>query len=422
MSHEHDSVDQPEARSLPRWAQVGIALLLMGGVAGGAYWYEEHHARTTQAAAAVNPRPARPEPGALVLTAAQLATVAVEPVEPRPFHDEIVTEGKIVVDEDRTTPIFSPYSGRVITLFAKPGQQIKAGQPLFSIQATEMVQAQNEFLAGINALNKAKSQLGLAQIVERRQGELYQAKAVALKEWQTAQNDLTAAQNDLKTAEVSLEAVRNRLRILGKSDQEITTFLQKGLLNPETVINAPIGGTIIQRKVGPGQYVNSGAGDPAFTIGDLSRIWLIASAREADAPRISLGQRVAFKVLAHPDRTFEGQVTYVAAAVDPGTRRILVRAEIDNRENLLKPEMYANVRMVSGEERTSPSVPRDAVIYEGDEARVWAMGSDNSVRIRRIKPGAVSGAYLEVVEGLSAGERIITKGSLFIDRVANGEG
>lgn len=424
MSDAHpSSIEQIRPWSLPRWAQVLVVLALTGAMGGAAYWYQDHHARTTQAAAAVNPRPARPEPepGALVLTPVQLATIGAEPVEQRAFHDEIATEGKIVVDDDRATPIFSPYSGRVINLFAKPGQQIKAGQPLFSLQATEMVQAQNDFLAGIAAMNKAKSQLGLAQIVERRQAELYQAKAIALKEWQTAQNDLTGAQNDLKTAEVSLEAARNRLRILGKTDQEITTFQQKGLLNPETVINAPIAGTIIQRKVGPGQYVSSGAGDPAFTIGDLTRIWLIAQVREADAPRIALGQRIEFKVLALPNRTFTGPVTYIAASVDPGTRRILVRAEIDNHEDLLKPEMFASVRLTSGGERSLPSIPKDAVIYEGDEARVWVM-RDDTVRMRRIKPGIVNGPYLEVLDGLSVGERVVTRGSLFIDRIANAEG
>ena len=426
MSHDHpSSIEQIRPWSLPRWAQFLIVLVLLGGMAGAAYWYERVRAsHAAAAAAAVNPKPARPEParGTLVLTPVQLATVTVEPVQPRAFHDEIATEGKIVVDDDRTTPIFSPYSGRVISLFAKPGQQIKAGQPLFSLQATEMVQAQNDLLAAISGVNKSRSQLGLAQIVERRQAELYQGKAIALKEWQTAQNELTAAQNDLKIAEVSLEAARNRLRILGKTDQEIATFQQKGVLNPETVINAPIGGTIIQRKIGPGQYVSSGSGDPAFTIGDLSRIWLIANVREADVSRLAIGQRIEFKVLALPDRTFAGPVTYISSTVDPGTRRILVRAEIDNRQDLLKPEMFASVRLTSGADRQRPSVPKDAVIYEGDGARVWVMHDDNSVQIRQIKAGIVNGDYLEVLDGLRVGEKVVTRGSLFIDRVANGEG
>src|SRR5215475_6783322 len=134
------------------------------------------------------------------------ATLTIETVEQRPFRTERATEGKIAVDEDRSTPIFSPYAGRVTKLLARPGDSVAAGQPLFTIEATDMVQAQNDFIAAISGLNKARSQLNLAQIVERRNKDLYEGKAVALKEWQQAQNDLTAAQNDLRSGESALEA------------------------------------------------------------------------------------------------------------------------------------------------------------------------------------------------------------------------
>ena len=422
MSDHSDPPDQFDPTALPRFMQVAIAILMVGAVGVGTLWYSRAHS-VGLSESAEKPQPARIERGrAYVLTPGQLAAVTIEAVEQRSFNDEIATEGKILVDEDRTTPIFSPYSGRVVMLFAKPGQRIEVGAPLFSIQATEMVQAQNDFLAGLSALNKSRSQLGLAQIVEKRQRELHEARAIALKEWQVAQNELTAAQNDLRTAEVALEAVRNRLRILGKSDKEITVFQEKGLISPETTINAPIGGTITQRKIGPGQFVNSGASDPAFIIGDLSRVWLIAHVRETDAPKIALGQRVRFRVLALPERKFEAQINYIAASVDPTTRRILVRAEIDNRDDALKPEMYASVRLISARETASPSVPKAAVIYEGEEARVWVLSDDDSVQTRRIKPGIISGTNLQVLEGLKVGERLISKGNLFIDRVAGGEG
>jgi membrane fusion protein, heavy metal efflux system len=409
--------DELRPLSLSLWMQILSAAVVVIGVGLGTFWYGSAHSivigepREREA-----PRRARPA-GALVLTEAQLATITVEPVERRLFHDEIVTEGTIVVDEDRATPVFSPYAGRVIALFSKPGDRIAPGQPLFSIQAAEMVQAQNDFLAAVAALNKSRSQLALAQIVERRARTLVEARAAPLKELQAAENDLAGAQNDLRTAEVALEASRNRLRILGKTDQEIATFQQKGVITPETVINAPIEGTVVQRKVGPGQYVNAGSGDPAFIVGDLSRVWLIAHVRETDAPKIVLGQRIHFRVLAYPERFFVGQITYVAASVDPSTRRILVRAEIDNHDGVLKPEMYASVRLTSGREKESPAVPKAAVIYEGEEARVWVLHDDNSVESRRIQGGIVNGSSLQVFAGVSVGERIISKGNLFIDRL-----
>jgi len=346
------------------------------------------------------------------------ATLTIEPVEQRPFRTERATEGKIAVDEDRSTPIFSPYAGRVNKLLARPGDSVAAGQPLFTIEATDMVQAQNDFIAAVSGLNKARSQLNLAQIVERRNKDLYEGKAVALKEWQQSQNDLTAAQNDLRSAESALEAARNRLRILGRSDAEITEFQNTGRISAETPIYAPIAGTIVARKVGPGQYVNAGASDPVFVIGNLSTVWLVAFVRETDAAFVQAGQEVQFTVLAYPDRTFTARINYVAAGLDPATRRLLVRATIDNPDRLLKPEMYANVSIVTARDLAGVAVPREALIYEGSAVRVWVVHDDRTIELREIKTGLANGNMIQAIEGLRAGERVVTKGSLFIDRAA----
>ena len=167
-------------------------------------------------------------------TAAQWATLTVEPCQQKIFRSEYVTEGKIAVDEDRSTPIFSPYAGRVTKLFVKPGDVVTQGQTLFTVEATDMVQAQNDFISASTALNKARSTLNLAQINDKRQRLLYEGKAVPLKEVQQAQGTLDAAENDVRSADVALEASRNRLRILGKTDQEITEFQTKGTINPAT--------------------------------------------------------------------------------------------------------------------------------------------------------------------------------------------
>jgi len=352
-------------------------------------------------------------------TDGEWATLTIEAVEQRPFHTDRITEGKIAVDEDRSTPIFSPYAGRVTKLLARPGDSVTAGQPLFTVEATDMVQAQNDFIAAISALNKARSQLNLAQIVERRNKDLYEGKAVALKEWQQSQNDLTAAQNDLRSAESALEAARNRLRILGRSDAEITEFQNTGRISAETPIYAPIAGTIVQRKVGPGQYVNANASDPVFVIGDLSTVWLVAFVRETDAAFVHAGQEVQFTVLAYPDRTFTASLNYVGAGLDPATRRLMVRATIDNADRLLKPEMYANVSIVTAKDLAGIAVPREALIYEGSAVRVWVAHDDRTIELREIKTGLTNGNMIQAVEGLRAGERVVTRGSLFIDRAAS---
>jgi cobalt-zinc-cadmium efflux system membrane fusion protein len=359
--------------------------------------------------------------GVFYPTADQWATLTVEPVQRQVFRSERITEGKIAVDEDRSTPIFSPYAGRVLKLFVKPGDTVKVGDPLFTVQATDMVQAQNDFISAATGLNKARSALNLAQIIDKRQRLLYEGKAVPLKEAQNARAALDAAENDVRSAMVALEAARNRLGILGKTDQEITDFQEKGTIEPATLISAPIAGTIVQRKVGPGQYVGSGQTDPVFIIGDLSTVWVVGFIRETDAPIVRLGQRIYFTVLAYPDRSFPANISYVAAAFDPSTRRLLVRGTVNNADGLLKPEMFASVKILAGEGDNAIAVPRDAIIYEGDAVRVWAVrDTDNAIELRRIKVGLTNGKVVEIVEGLTPKDRVVTKGSLFIDRVAAG--
>jgi cobalt-zinc-cadmium efflux system membrane fusion protein len=352
-------------------------------------------------------------------TATELATLTIQPVAEHVFRAEHITEGKIAVDEDRSTPVFSPYAGRVTKLLARPGDRVAQGQALFTIEAADTVQAQNDFITAATALNKAKSQFELAQIQDKRAHDLYEGKAAPLKDYQTSQAALVSAQNDMRSSETALEAARNRLRILGLTDEAIALFQDKGRINPETTIFSPITGTVVQRKIGPGQYVNAGASDPVFVVGDLSTVWLTAFVRETEAPAIEVGQEVSFSVLAFPGRVMTARINYVSAAIDPSTRRLMVRATVDNPGGSLKPEMFANVTIYSAGDRPAIGVPKQALIYEGDQVRVWVVRDDKSIELRQIKVGLANGDLVEVKGDLSPGDRIVTKGSLFIDRAAS---
>lgn len=353
-------------------------------------------------------------------TDAEWNSLVVEPVIKRSFRSEHDTEGKIAIDEDRSTPIFSPYAGRVTKLFVKPGENVERGQPLFMVEATDAVQAQNDYIAAITALNKARSVLNLAQIADKRQRDLYEGKAAPLKEVQNAHAALDAAENDMHSSQVALEAARNRLRILGKTDREIAEFETKGQIDAATPIYAPISGTIVQRKVGPGQYIVSGSSDPVFVIGDLSSVWLVAYVREGDASSVMVGQDVSFSVPANPGEVYSGKLDYVSAMLDPTSHRLLVRAKISNPDGRLKPEMFANVTVFADSKGQSVAVPRDALIYEGSDIRVWVAHEDRSIELRHIRTGLISGRMIQVTEGLSPGDQVVTKGSLFIDRAAVG--
>ena len=353
-------------------------------------------------------------------TASEWASLTIEPVTERAFRAEHVTEGKIAVDEDRSTPVFSPYVGRVTKLLVRPGDSVTQGQPLFVIEAADTVQAQNDFIAAMTGLNKAQSAVDLAQLQDRRAKDLFEGKAVPLKDYQQSQATLVQAQNDLRSSQTALEAARGKLRILGLTDAAISAFQEKGRIDPDTTVFSPITGTVVQRKVGPGQYVSAGATDPVFVIGDLSTVWLIAFVRETDAAKVAVGQQIAFNVMALPGRPLTARIDYVSAAIDPTTRRLLVRATVANKDGLLKPEMFANVTIYSGSDHPAVGVPKQALIYEGDQVRLWVAHEDKSIELRQVKTGLINGDLVEIDGNLKPGEQIVTKGSLFIDRAASG--
>lgn len=365
-------------------------------------WLAELGFGHKQAAAEAPP----PPPGTFIPTATQLKTLTVESVGLRAFSSEERTEGKIAINGDRSTPVFSPYSGRVVRVIAGLGDTVTQGQPLATIQASELAQAQND-------LHTAMAQVTLTHNTEARKHALYDIKGGSLADWQQAQADLA-------TAEAALIAVRNRLHILGYTDEAIDSLGHTDHLDATTNIVSPIAGVVVDREVGPGQYAQSGASTPVYTIADLSTVWLVANVREADAGHVQRGQAVEVRVLAYPERTFRAKVVYVAPTIDPNTHRLMVRAVIENGDGALKPEMFANFRILTSNADNSPAVPEGAVVYEGETAHVWVLGKDHSLVIRPIHVGRVSDGYVEILDGLKPGEQVVIKGSLFIDRAVAG--
>lgn len=347
-------------------------------------------------------------------------------VSTAPFRAVLITDGTIAINDNKTVNIFSPYSGRVARVIAQLGETVKKGDPIMTVEASEFVQGQNDLIAASSTLNTAMTQFHLAQKTETRQHELLLAKAGAQKDWLQSQSDLTAAQNAVRTAEIGLGAVRNRLRILGKSIEEIAALEQESnaqRYEATAVVKAPIGGTIVLRQVGPGQYIQSasgGAAAPFFAISDLSSVWLIANLRETDVALVRVGQAVEVHVPAFPSRTFAAKLSWVSPLVDPATHRVPVRAEIDNRDRALKPAMLANFTIVTGMPISSVSVPQSAVVYEGSSAHVFIAHDDGTIGVRTVEVGKQYEDLIEVTSGLKGGEKIITSGALFIDRAVKG--
>ena len=306
------------------------------------------------------------------VSADQLHQLTVVKAEPYSFRLQKQAIGQIAFNEDASTVVITPFSGRVTRVLAKLGDEVKRGDPLFEIDSPEVVQAQTDLIAALHAVDKAQSNLNIAQRQLDRNNRLIVNKAISQRDADVAGNDMASAESDFKTAQGTLTAARNQLRvIIGRSQEEVDRVERERVINPLITINSPIDGTIIARKVGPGQYVRSDLGDPLYGIADLSTMWLKANVAEVDSPLVRVGQEIQVSVNALPNRVFDARIIAIGAASDASTRRVMVRSEIPNPDRVLKSEMFATFKIAIGDGEPAPSVPVDAVIREGDDAFVW---------------------------------------------------
>jgi cobalt-zinc-cadmium efflux system membrane fusion protein len=342
----------------------------------------------------------------------QLEVVKVVPYE---FLDQRSAIGQIAFNEDTSTNVLTPFSGRVTRLIAKVGDQVRSGDPLLEIDSPEQMPPQNEFIAAQTARNKARSQLNMATIMEKRVRDLYEGKAAPFKDLQQAEAQLAAAENEVRSTDTAFEAARIRLSILGRSDAEIATLEQHGTISRLARITAPIDGTVISRKVGPGQYVKADSGEALYVIADLSTMWLKAQIFEQDIALVRVGQEIEAKVAAAPNRTFKARIANIGSASDQTTRRVMVRSEVGNPDGVLKSEMFASFKIGITEPSATPAVPTEAVIREGDVATVWVETEPKLFKRRVVEIGMQQNGLTQIRSGLAPGELVVARGAIFVD-------
>jgi cobalt-zinc-cadmium efflux system membrane fusion protein len=412
----------PEPAEPPRrgrgklWLALG---LLLAAAAGGYYYYDQ--SRNAAGAIPTSLVATQTEPltqGEFRLSDTEMRALRIEEMHSRAFRAERIAEGRIAYNEDRSTPVFSPYNGRVVRVLVRMGDEVKAGDTLLEIETTDLAGAASDLLSAVDGAGKARAMLDQARREEARQGNLLSARAASQRDVEQARTAAMTAMSDLRSAEATLAASRDKLRVLGRSAEEIARIEQTRMVNAVVPVKAPIGGTVVQRRVGAGQWLSTGASDPVFTIADLSTMWLVAAVREMDAPMIRHGQPVDVSVGALPGHRFEARIATMGAGLDPTTRRLTVRAEVQDPDHLLKPEMFATFRISVGEGEQNVGVPVNAIIYRGAEASVWLALDDNRFILRRIVPGIRASDMVGVTDGLKAGDRVVTGGALFIDRAA----
>jgi len=350
------------------------------------------------------------------VTTEQMQHLSIVPVETDQFRVQKPAIGQIAFNEDMSTLVLTPFSGRVTRLIAKVGDDVKRGDPLFEIDSPEVVQAQTDLIAALHGLEKSKSQLALAKRVLDRQTSLLADKATAQREVDQARNDYAVAESDLATSQGTLMAARNKLRVIvGRDRNEVERVERERSVNPLITINAPIDGTVIARKVGPGQYVRSDVADSLYAISDLTTMWLKANVPESDIAHVRVGQEIEVKVTALPERVFKARITAIGAASDAATRRVTVRSEIPNPDRSLKSEMFASFKITVSGGDPAPVVPVEAVIRDGEQAIVWIAREPMLFLRRKVKIGIERDGRVQILDGLSAGDQVLGRGAIFVD-------
>jgi len=406
--HRLPSVRPVPGRSVPTGRRLGAnGLVILLTIMLGGCW--------PTASAVTPPQPPAKDPDVVRVTKEQLHQLDIVTVSPHKFRVYKIAVGQIAFNEDASTLVLTPFTGRVTRVIAKIGDVVKPGDALFEVDSPEVVQAQTDLISALHGLEKARTTLLVAQRQAERTTRLLADKAISVREAEQARNDQAVAESDLKTAEGTLHSARNRLRVfIGRDQAEVDRLERERIINPLVTVNSPIEGTVIARKVGPGQYVRADAGDSLYGIANLSTMWLKANVPEVDIPLVSVAQELEVKVTALPDRTFKAQVIAIGAASDASTRRVVVRSEIPNPGHLLKSEMFASFKIATNAGEDAPSVPPEAVVWDGEQAAVWVEREPMVLQRRKIKIGMEQDGRLQVRDGLESGEQVVSRGAIFV--------
>jgi membrane fusion protein, heavy metal efflux system len=346
----------------------------------------------------------QPPAGEAWLTAQQVknANLVVAPVVDQDVGGAVTASGKVTYDDLRVAHEFSPVTGRIVKIEAQPGQRVKKGAPLVTIESPDVGTAFSD-------LAKAHADLEAAERDFKRQKELFDAHAAS-------QKDYEASLDNYQKAKAELSRAQKKAALLSKGGGADS-------VTQEYTMRATIDGEVVARNVSPGMEVvgqySQGNALELFTVGELDHVWVVADAYEKDLGRIKKGARATVRVVTYPNRVFEGVVDYVAGTLDAATRTAKVRCTIANPDRDLKPEMYATVS-VSVAERKALAIPRSAMLRLGDQTVVFVqMGTapNGQIRFER-RPVAVDedegGDYLPVTHGLERGEKIVTSGAILL--------
>ena len=371
--------------------KVGLLAVLILGGAGYFYWHKLH--AVSHAPELIQPATHKTSDTLRFETnAPQLSFIKILAVEafPEPLVEPL--NARIAYDDNRTARVFSPVAGRVVRILAEIGRHVDKGEGVLVLDAPDFAQAvADSRKAEADKLRKQES-LDRARL-------LYEAKGLARK-------DLELAEADSLQAEAEAKRARARLANLNG---------ESGAGAEQYVLRAPHAGVVSERQVSAGSEVRPDAVNPMFVITEPEHVWVQVDLPEQQMGKVKVGQSVQVQVDAYPDDVFSGKITVIAGALDPVTRRMQVRCEINNPELKLKPEMYARVSPIADVHDSLPRIPNTAIVTQGLYSYVFVEQSPGELQRRKVVLGLQGHEESYVKDGLKTGERVVTIGALLLN-------
>ena len=312
--------------------------------------------------------------------------------------------GSISFADDFSVQVFPNYPGKLIKCLAELGDQVQKGQPLYTIESPDLIQAESNLIGAAATLDLTTKELARTKELDGNSG--------------VSQREYEQAVSDQQTAEGALKAARDAVHVFGKTDAEIDQMIAARKIDPALLVRSPISGEVTAFNGPPGLLVQPGNSPAPFTVSNVSVKWMLANVIESDIPLYHLGQPVEVKVMAYPEHVFHGNVSKVYASVDPNTHRVTIRSEIADPRNDLRPGMLANFQIRVHKPEEATAIPANGVVRESDgTTTVWVTTDRRHFVQRIVKPGLRVDGQVQILDGLHPGELVATDGAVFLSNM-----
>ncbi len=331
----------------------------------------------------------------------QLSRIRVAAIEAAPVpEDEVVAPGKVELDPGRLSRVPVPVPGRILRVLVGLGDAVHAGQPVFSLESTEVSAVMSALRQASANLSQASATLAKSEADLARSRDLLADRAIAQKEVLAAEAAVAQAKAAVEQAQAARDEAVRKLEILG---------LQPGAMDQRVTVKAPVSGKVVEIAGASGDYRND-TNTPVLTIADLSTVWVAADVPEDRIRLIRAGEIVEISMPAFPAERLRGRVRKIADAVDPQTRTIKVRAELPNPTGRYKPEMFATIRHVH-RYSTLPVIPRGALLEQQDANTVFVERAPGEFEEVPVVVAWQDEKRAAIRSGIQAGERVVVDGT-----------